>query len=278
MKLKYHVLALFLLSQVALGQELPDSLKSKKWLRTIQNNALEAGSSQAMYKPANSGYALYFSRADTINVPYLVHVPKSYNPQKSYPLLVYLHGGVVSLKNFEYKDPEFAEEPIFTVADKYNAIVLFPFGKKDFGWVGQQKAFENILAMLHQTKQVYNIDERQVYLGGMSNGGTGTFWFISHAPEHFAGFYTFSAHPELKTGAIDFSNISQDKPLYSLHAKDDKVFPYDAVKEIYDAHKADAPAWHFEVLDSGGHGFIYRENGEETINQVLRKLLNQLSR
>ncbi|GAB3823244.1 hypothetical protein GCM10028895_29890 [Pontibacter rugosus] len=188
---------------------------------------------------------------------------------------MYLHGGVVNLKNFEYKDPEFAEEPIFTVADKYNAIVLFPFGKKDFGWVGQQKAFENILSMLQHTKQVYNIDAQQVYLGGMSNGGTDTFWFISHAPEHFAGFYTFSAYPELKTGTINFSNLSGEKPLYSLHARDDKVYPYDSVKAIYDAHKAEAPAWHFEVLDSGGHGFIYRDNGEEIMRRVLRRFLNQ---
>ncbi|GAB3823247.1 hypothetical protein GCM10028895_29900 [Pontibacter rugosus] len=74
------ILALSLLSQVVSGQELPETLKSKEWLRTIYSNALKASNSRAKYKPANSGYALYFAQADTVNVPYLVHVPKSYNP------------------------------------------------------------------------------------------------------------------------------------------------------------------------------------------------------
>lgn len=165
--MKSILLTLILVSQVALGQTTIDSSESRIWLQTILSNAITPPSSNKGYKVANSGYALYFSQVDSLKVPYLVYVPKSYNPQNTYPLLVYLHGGVVSLSEFEYKDPEFVEEPIFLVADKYNAVVLFPFGRKDFDWVRQPKAFENVLFVIQQTKRTYNIDNKKSTLGNV---------------------------------------------------------------------------------------------------------------
>lgn len=107
----------------------------------------------------------------------------------------------------------------------------------------------------------------------MSNGGSATFWFISNAPELFAGFYAFSAYPGLQVGGIEFSNITEGKPLYSVHAKDDRVYKYAAVKDIYEQYKVTAMGWHLETLDSGGHGFIYGDNGEKIIGQVMDRLL-----
>ncbi len=260
------------ISVSSFGQNSAQIETSKIWLNTISANAIEISIENNDFKAAPNGYALYFSNVDSLQAPYLVYVPKAYDPTNKYPLIVYLHGGVVGIDSFQYKNPFFAQEPIFSIADKYNAIILFPYGKKDFGWVKQQKAFENILTIIEQTKQRYNVDNDKIFLGGMSNGATAAFWFITNYPKQFAGFYAFSPMPKLYSGDIIFKNITINKPLYSINAKDDEGFQFGSVKSIYDANKSEALGWHFDSIVIGGHGFIYDDSGNVFINNLFEKL------
>ena len=120
-------LALLLLALVA-SARLPaqaqklsraDSIRQveTRWVQTTMGRAVAAKGRKAYAKPA-PGHALYFTRVDTVRLPYVVYVPKSYSPRVATRLIVYLHGGVVSLKNFEYKDPDFVDEAIFKLAEK----------------------------------------------------------------------------------------------------------------------------------------------------------------
>jgi predicted esterase len=264
---------ILILSSVTFAQK--QNTNAKIWIETISNNSIEKGNKGANFKSAANGYALYFSQVDTLRIPYLVYVPKAYDPSKQYPLVVYLHGGVASIDSFQYKNPASAQEPIFSIADKYNAIILFPFGKKDFGWVKQQKAFINILNTIELVSQTYNIDKQKIYLGGMSNGASAAFWFITNKPEVFAGFYAFSPMPKMVTGEINYKNITANKPLYSINAKDDEGFPYAKVKNIYEEHKKEALGWHFDSVNTGGHGFIYGDSGTIFIDNVFEKLFKE---
>ena len=243
----------------------------RNWVAKTTANAIKARRGKS-FRKAPAGFALYFLRVDTLQVPYWVYVPKHYNPTKAHQTIVYLHGGVVSTTDFAYQDSDYSTESIFAIAEAHNALVLYPFARKSFGWVNQLASFEYVLTMLRTAKQHYNIDDKQVVLGGMSNGGSATFWFASHHPELFAGFYTFSAWPVLQVGAVDYNALSI-KPFYSLHALDDSLYRYQKVKAIYDLHKGQASAWHLDTVARGGHGFIYRSNGEAEMKKVLDKLL-----
>ena len=156
----------------------------------------------------------------------------------------------------------------FKVADHFNSIIIYPFGKKDFGWMNQNKAFENIYKILNQVKSTYNIDKKNIYLGGMSNGGTATFWFASQRPSIFTGFYAISANPKLEIGNINFNF---DKPFYEIHTKDDSVFKFDDVEKIYNTNKS--RNWHFESIANGDHGIIYQQNGNEVLENLLKELI-----
>ena len=253
------------------GSQIIEKANDNLWLQTITHNAVKKTVENNIFPRASTGYALYFSEVDTIQVPYLVYVPLSYDPLKHSPLIVYLHGGVVSIDSFMYKTPVFKEEPVFSIAEKNNAIVLFPFGRKSFGWVKQEKAFTNILSMISQVKQKYYIDSSEIYLGGMSNGGTAAFWFVSNAPDVFAGFYAFSPMPELEGTEIKFNNITTNKPMYSVNAVDDEGFGYNKVKGIYDTHKGEAPGWCFDST-YGGHGFLYDDGGMAIADNLFDQL------
>jgi poly(3-hydroxybutyrate) depolymerase len=244
--------------------------RSEEWVNTIKNNAILTKNGKK-FRTAKTGFALYFSKVDTLNVPYLVYVPKNYSTEKPIKAIVYLHGGVVNANDFAYQNPDLGTgEPIFSMGDTFNTIIIYPFAKKDFGWVNQKAAFENVLTVVAAVNNTYNISD--VYLGGMSNGGTATFWFAAQKNNPFSGFYAISAMPKLEIGTIDFSSFNQQKPCVTLHAKDDDLYKYDEVLKIYDDNKAAAKDWQFTTAETGGHGLIYQQNGREVLKNLLAKI------
>jgi predicted peptidase len=249
-------------------------LSKNEWLQQMAARAIAPARTQA-YQPAMPGLALYFIKAGNIEAPYIVCVPASYDPAKPSKLVVFLHGAILAREAFQYKEPSIADEPIFSVADVYNTIVVFPFGKSDFMWPADDAANQHIAAVLANVQRYYNINKRRIYLGGISMGGIATFWFITHKPDLFAGFYTFSAMPLLASGEIAFGNITKNKPLYSMHAKDDAGFPFSDVSAIYDQHKQEAPGWHFSSVETGGHRFIYKPTCRQYVKTLLGNLLDK---
>lgn len=250
--------------------------REKQWLKLIAKNRIKPERDGRFRKSKRGTYALYFTEVDSLQVPYLVYIPTTYNESTPTQAIVYLHGGVVSQDHFQHTEPELVDEPIFATGEASGSIVIYPFGKRSFGWAKQVKAFQNIYTVLDSVKKRYNLDVDKLYLGGMSNGGTATFWFASHRNNIFTGFFAISANPQLEIGGINFENMSQGKPFYSLHAKNDKVFRYDNVLEIYHNNKSMATDWHFETIDSGGHGFIYDpDKGVQILSALLEEMIEK---
>lgn len=245
--------------------------ESEEWVQTISNNRIKPNL-KGKFRNCSSGFALYFSKVGTLEVPYLVYVPKEYNPAKPTKAVIYLPGGVVD--SFAYKNPILQKEPIFSIGNMFNVIIIHPFSKKNFGWVNQEAAFQNIFTIIHKVETIYNINRNEIFLGGMSVGGGAAFWFASQKPNIFKGFYAFSALPKLNFTEINFGNITRKKPLYTINAKDDDIYNFDEVKKIYDEHTSIAKGWHFESIETGGHGFIYQENGKNFLKKFFEKLLS----
>lgn len=228
--------------------------EKEQWNQEIIKNQV---TENIPFNQAAPGYALYFTEAEGLKVPYMVFVPKRYNASKPMKVIFFLHGGVNSINDFYYQNPDVQKEPIFPIGERFNAIIVYPFAKKDFGWMNQNKAFENIFTILNNVEKKYNIDKNKAYLGGMSNGGTATFWFASQKETPFKAFYAFASNPVLNIGAIPFENITKNHPLYTINAKDDSVFNYGKVLKIYDENKSKAKGWNFQTIEKGAHDFIY---------------------
>ena len=261
------------MKQALVDKEMLQKKQNDKWVETITANKIKVNP-KGKFNKCKPGFALYFSKVDTLEVPYLVYIPKTYDAAKPMRAIVYLHGGVANETNFNFKNSELGSgEPIFSMGDTYNSIIIYPFGKKDFGWIDQLAAFKNVLTIVDKVKATYNVDNKNIFLGGMSNGGTATFWFAAQKPNIFKGFYALSALPMLKIEVINFNNLTEDKPFYSIHAKDDDVYKFEDVNKVYNDNKAVAKGWTFETLQSGGHGFIYQQNGREVLKSIFKKIL-----
>ncbi len=243
------------------------------WLKKMTGNAINKPAHRGAFSKAPPGYALYFSHAGKIDFPYVVYVPRSYDPARPISLVVFLHGAILAKDSFQFKDPAIADEPVFSVADELQTIVIFPFARSDFKWSGNSLAFPGIVQLILESEEYYNIDTKRIYIGGISMGGNATFWFVNNKPEMFAGFYAFSSMPAHSGDPLKCGNITEEKPLYTMNAKDDPGFSYSEAHEFYEQHKSEAPGWHFGAVETGGHRFIYTDNGRQFVKSILGILL-----
>ena len=251
-------------------------VRSNKWVAETQARTLalpgRGPGKMRHFAVAQAGFALYFSQVpnDTVRMPYLVRVPAGYDPSRPAPVIVYLHGGVVSTPQFKYADPDETNEPIFAAAPA-NALVVYPFGRISFGWVEQPAAFAQIERLVAEVQARYRTDGRHTVLGGMSNGGSAALWFASQRPAAFSGFYALAPSPRLPLRA-GYGRLGQDKPCYQFSAQDDTTYPYAAVKTTYDARPAKARRWKLQAVNQGGHSFLYGPDGPAVLQQVLARL------
>lgn len=245
---------------------------NKEWNISIKENALSIKNKRSL--DPKSGFALYFTKVKDLEVPYMVYIPQKYDFKTPVSLIVYLHGGVVSTDKFNYDNYQIQQEPIFSIGEDLNAIVVYPFGKKDFGWVSQQEAFDNVLTIIDQVRSNFKIDKKNIILGGMSNGGTAAFYYASQKPNIFKGFYAISSNPNVLLDKIKFGNLSQGKEFITLNAKDDSVYNFKDVESIYSKYKAGATDWKFRSVEDGDHGLIYNpEKGKDIFENIVKELL-----
>jgi pimeloyl-ACP methyl ester carboxylesterase len=261
----HFMLAALLVSISAAAQNDTDT----EWLNTITGNTLSV--TPGKYAKPRPGLALYFSPAGNIRVPYLVDVPKQYDPSNPVAVVVFLHGAILARDSFQYKNPGIADEPIFLACNRFNVLVVFPFARADFAWGRNEAANENIMSILHQVEQLYHVDKNKVYIGGISMGGNATYWFVNNKADQFAGFYAFSSLPA--DASVQFTHITGHKPLYTMNAKDDQTFPAADMAALYAKYRNQVPGWHCSIVETGGHRFIYGNDGKKHIESLMSELL-----
>lgn len=219
---------------------------------------------------------------DTLTVPFLLHIPNNYNTQTRTPLYVYLHGAVVNRPKFT--PPKYIPgSSEMKIVDKFkdDAFVIYPFGRKTFGWLYQQEAFETILKEIAFVKSLYNINDNKVYIGGHSNGGSGAFWFGINQPTAFASFFGLNYYPKAYVGNTTLKNLNNSSVFYGVSGTKDTTFPLTLVNPIYQLGIDNGANWkNFTRVGNHGLGvfqvdsasFIFDLLAKETRNPFPKKI------
>jgi predicted peptidase len=186
-------------------------------------------------------------RAAQLN--YLLHVPSSYGnePDKQWPLLIFLHGSREVGRDINRVRrailPQMVEEnPDFPF------IVMSPqASSQQYGWYPSLKSIE---AAVDELMQEYNIDPERVYVTGLSMGGYGAWALMMDAPERFAAVAPV-------VGGY-FYNPSQlcaikDKPIWIFGAKRDRNVPLKESERVVRALKACGADPKFTVFENADH-------------------------
>lgn len=161
---------------------------------------------------------LFIAKKDTL--PYRLLLPKNFDPKQSYPLILMLHGagerGNDNEKQLVHGSNLFLEEKN---REQYPAFVLFPQcaeddfwsnvsvktdaeGKRVFNFLNggiPTKAMVMVQAMLKDFIKTHKVKESQIYVGGLSMGGMGTYEIVNRNPELFAAAFPIcgGANPEI---------------------------------------------------------------------------------
>ncbi|MFT3826415.1 MAG: alpha/beta hydrolase-fold protein [Chitinophagaceae bacterium] len=151
---------------------------------------------------------LYIYKNDTL--PYRILLPVNYDPSVKYPLVLFLHGagerGRDNEKQLTHGAALFLRD---SIRNNHPAIVVFPqcmeesywsnvnivkdsSGKRQFYFRkdgAPTKAMMLAQRLLKDLQQHYPVNSKQVYVGGLSMGGMGTFEIARRNPKTFAAAF-----------------------------------------------------------------------------------------
>jgi predicted peptidase len=116
---------------------------------------------------------------------YWVYVPKDWSADRSWPVIVYLHG-MAERGTDGLKPTQHGLGPVVWKSEgKFPAVVIFPQAAPGKFW-GMPDTNAQVLAALDEVMARYHGDPSRVYLTGNSMGGFGTWFLGALHPDRFA--------------------------------------------------------------------------------------------
>jgi predicted peptidase len=161
---------------------------------------------------------------------YYVGLPAKYNSTiKSYPLLMFIHGGG-GFGNGQLDLPALLNEGIPELYDEKIFPPDFEVGDKHFSFImmapqlRRNPANEELYSFIRYAQQNYRIDSSRIYLVGMSNGGRITCNVAAAYPLLFAAIVPMAGVPDSSGLESKTSIIAESKlPIWIFHNDSDEV-------------------------------------------------------
>ena len=167
---------------------------------------------------------------------YFVYYPEGFQPEKKYPLVIFLHGAGSRGETADRLKKNFSLAQIRKRKDERNFIILAPHckGVTWSEWMGP------LMHLIEQFREVPYVDNTRIHITGNSMGGFATWTLASLRPDWFA-----SAMP-IAGGANGFTRRLVDLPIRVYHGLCDTV-----VDPVLSFQAAQA------VNKAGGHAELY---------------------
>lgn len=232
----------------------------------------------------------YRSAVDGSVQPFSVYLPPSFNPEKTYPMILLLHGAHVT---------DWAQNIIsYDAKDWAIQIAVHDRGNNRYRDIGEVDIDE----VLTEVKRRYRVDEDRIYLAGHSMGGYGTWFQATHRPDLWASVSPQAGYSDyllyLRNGSAEWQRDFQKRlleswsplnfaenllhvPAYVVHgAKDDNVAVEHSRKMAARLKELDYK-FTYEENAEGGHwwGPRGKNYGTEIVdNPKIWKFLRQTER
>lgn len=145
-----------------------------------------AGAAPTLAQKTETGFLNRSVMMNGSEYRYVVYVPREFSRKQTYPVILALHGGgAYGSEGLKQTDGGLAKA-IRLNPERFPAVVVFPQAKADGtpGW--QREGGEAALAALDKSIKEFRGDARRVYLTGLSAGGNGSWFLLSHYPGRFA--------------------------------------------------------------------------------------------
>lgn len=217
--------------------------------------------------PEEMGGTVFTREVESEEFPYYVAIPTDYDPEQSYAVEFALHGGVGRPK--PESGDNFWERTISRLSAEDRFMVV-PVAWADAYWWADSQA-DNLTAILRTLKSQFNIDENRVYLSGVSDGGTGAYFFAFKQPTEWAAFLPYIGHPGVlrnpNSGGgyrLYFENLA-NKPLYIVNGENDRLYPAASLTSFMEILEQAGVDHIWRVIENGGHNTEWMPDELEAI-------------
>ncbi|HEY0740769.1 MAG TPA: alpha/beta hydrolase-fold protein [Chryseosolibacter sp.] len=172
----------------------------------------------------------FFSDADDTEQPYGLYLPKNYDENKKYPLVIMLHGAGsnhrLALRRVFGKSNSNGETDVeatryFPEWKDIDYIVVSPYARGTAGYQGIPE--KDVYDVLADVKKRFNIDEDRTYLTGLSMGGGGTLWIGMTRPDIWAAIAPVCPAPPQGTDLLIDNALNL--PAHFYHGDKDQAVP-----------------------------------------------------
>ncbi|AUP77907.1 carboxylesterase family protein [Flavivirga eckloniae] len=211
-------------------------------LISISISNVLAGQHQNLYAKKS-----FVNKSDTL--PYRIMMPKDFDTSKQYPVMLFLHGagerGSNNTSQLVHGSKLFASEDHTT---NFPAIVIFPQCPKNSFWASVKadrtsrpikfefpldaeptKPMQLVIKLMETIVSRPYVNKQQIYVGGLSMGGMGTFEMVYRKPEWFAAAFSICGAGNPKATKV----YAKTTPFWIFHgANDDVVNPQLSLKMV----------------------------------------------
>ncbi len=186
-------------------------------------------------------------------LPYRILLPKAFDADKKYPLILFLHGSGERGNDNEKQLTHGAELFIRdSIREQFPAIVVFPqcaekstwarievqgeWSNRTFTFFKKGQPTQEMLlleGLIKELMETYNIKKNQMLVGGLSMGGFGTFELVNRNPRMFSAAFPIcgGANPKI-AGRLTKTDW------WVFHGGADDVVPPKYSTEMVEALKA----------------------------------------
>lgn len=175
-------------------------------------------------------------------MPYLLFVPEGSDKSKSYPLVLWLHGGGSRGKDLKLLLAHGNEHGIGFLARadnqvRYPSFILAPQCPRNRFWGDSESdhpttEMKLVLEILEKVRGEYRVDSGRIYVMGMSLGGYGTWDIITRSPTTFA-----AAVPICGGGEVSKASLLAKTPIWAFHGDEDQMVSVSESRRMIEAIK-----------------------------------------
>jgi predicted peptidase len=190
----------------------------------------------------------YYQSAKNGTMPYRVMVPSKYNRNERYPLVIFLHGiderGTDNEKQLRWGASLFKSD---SVRRDFPAFVIFPQCPSEYYWASDAPMAALKLLISDFVKE-NNVNDRKIYIVGMSMGAYGTYEMVARNPDLFAAAIAISGDGDLNRA----KNMARTQ--WKIYAgKKDNIVPSSSSERMASGLKASGAKVSLTVYPNANH-------------------------
>ncbi len=208
-------------------------------------------------------YDDYYDEISKIHIPYRVIEPQNYDPNKEYPVILFLHGAGYRYGSTE--DVDFNELQVLTLASSFTfnyewttkAIIVAPQISKNDWWdfgPNLNGSLDAAMRIFEKVTSEYSCDSNRYYVTGGSMGGYATWQIAVKYNNIFA-----AAMPMCGWWNPNDATHLKDMPIRIIHGTADTTVSIEKSKSMYNAIKSAGGQKVVLSLYEGAEHDVWRE-------------------